>query len=105
MFPLGFCILIQMLLLHHRYCFCCFECDLCFVNFVSLSCRTWNLPAALSCLTFPPFCPDILFCVGYYNNKFLARHQSCCNQSCSPAKSLCQNTGATILVHLPNRIA
>jgi hypothetical protein len=23
----------------------------------------------------------------------------------SPAKSLCQNTGATILVHLPNRIA
>jgi hypothetical protein len=61
-------------------------------------CRTWNLPAALSCLTFPPFCPDIPFCVGCYNIKFLARHQSCSIQSCFPGRNSCQNSGAPIFV-------
>jgi hypothetical protein len=39
------------------------------MTFVCQFCLT--VPAALeTCLTFPPFCPDILFCVGYYNIKF-----------------------------------
>jgi hypothetical protein len=84
MFPSGFCIFIKMLLLH-RNSFCCFECDLCLSILSHCPCHIWNLPAASSCLTFPPFCPDIPFWVGYYIIKFQARHQSCCIQSYFPA--------------------